>query len=39
LRRRVESFCRNRNENRFRNEIRLFRGIVNLSSTRAIGDI
>ena len=38
LRRRVESFYRNRNENRFRNEIRLFRGIVNLSSARAIGD-
>jgi hypothetical protein len=28
----------NRNENRFKNEIRLFRGIVNLSSARAIGE-
>lgn len=36
--RRVESFRRNRILNRFRNEDRLFRGIVNLSSARAIGD-
>ena len=36
--RRVESLRRNRMLNRFRNEDRLFRGIVNLSSTRAIGD-
>ena len=36
--RRVESFRRNRMLNRFRNEDRLFRGIVDLSSARAIGD-
>ena len=36
--RRVESLRRNRMLNRFRNEDRLFRGIVNLSSARAIGD-